>query len=83
MTAYDHDFTLSFTVKGSRCPHGEDVSGADLRQAVQRRLNSLSDMILVTVCGAPFDSAEHEIPKPVQLGFTFQFPCREGVGIIS
>jgi len=52
---YNHAFTIAFEVKSSN-PHGEDLTGGELREALLRRVNELSDEEFVEACDAPFDS---------------------------
>ena len=58
---YNHAFCIGFEVAGSTHPEGEDVTPAQLREALLRRVRELgfSDEWL-EACGAPFDTYEEE-----------------------
>lgn len=57
-TKWNHAYDFGFEVK-SNDEHAGDVTGADLRKALQARLDSLSDTDLLGACDA-FDSCEEE-----------------------
>lgn len=52
---FNHAFDLGFSLE-SHHPHGEDVTPAMLRGALEARLASLSDDELLEAVGAPFDT---------------------------
>lgn len=58
MKTYNHGFDLGFSIGGSTTPDGEDLTAAQLREGLQKRINSLSDDELLEALGAPFDSYE-------------------------
>jgi hypothetical protein len=60
MTKYNHAYTFGFEVPGSTDETGEDVTGAQLREALLERVNRLSDEEMVEACEAPYDTFEEE-----------------------
>lgn len=56
---YSHAFDIAFQLYSNH-PTGDDVTGAQLRAAINARLASLSDAELVEAVGLPFDSSPDE-----------------------
>ncbi len=52
---YNHALDIAFEVV-TKDKEGEDIQGVVLRNALQKRLDSLSDEELEEACGAPFDT---------------------------
>lgn len=61
-TLYNHAYDIGFSIETSDASGGM-VMGRQFREAIERRLSSLSDDELIEAVGMPFDS--HEVPKPV------------------
>lgn len=59
MSQYNHAFDIAFSLV-SGCPTGESVTGSQLREALNKRLLSLTDEDLVEAVGMPFDTYEEE-----------------------
>lgn len=59
MMRYNHTFFIGFTCI-TKHPEGEDVTPAQLREAILKRLAGASDGELLEACGAPFDTYEVE-----------------------
>ena len=57
MKYYNHAFDIAFSLT-SECPTGDDVTGTQLRAAIEQRLLNLTDDELVEAAGMPFDSYE-------------------------
>lgn len=58
MAKYNHAFSFGFELVNED-PEG-NTTGAELRYALLKRLNSLPDDELVEACGAPFDTYEED-----------------------
>lgn len=58
MTTYDHAYSFEFSVSGSTCEEGSDLTAEQLRHKLKERIDSLSDEDLMVTLGAPFDSYE-------------------------
>ena len=58
---YNHAFTIAFSVPGSKCPDGEDVTAEQMAAALQLRIKDLmaNDEMLEAV-GAPFDTFKED-----------------------
>jgi len=59
MERYNHMFTVAFEVVSNQ-EDGEDVTGAMLRKAILKRLDSIGDEELEHACGAPDDTYKEE-----------------------
>jgi hypothetical protein len=53
-------FCLDFTVAGCLDQYGEDVAGADMRQALITTLSGLDDSDLEKVCGWQYSQKEYD-----------------------
>lgn len=58
MTTYNHAYDFAFSVSGSTCEEGLDLTAAQLRHKLRERIDSLTDEELMEALGAPFDSYE-------------------------
>jgi hypothetical protein len=58
MPKFNHAYTLSFEIT-SKHEEGEDLTGLDLRKALLKRLDNLSDDDMLEAC-EPFDTFEIE-----------------------
>lgn len=56
---YNHAFTIAFECH-SNAERGDDVTGAQLRNALLRRLRRISDEEMIEACGLPYDTFEEE-----------------------
>ena len=61
-TTYNHAYTLAFSLDSSL--KDGHVTGRELRQALQARLDDLGDGELIEACGAPDDTYENDAVKP-------------------
>jgi hypothetical protein len=57
---FNHAYTIGFEISGSSEANAADVTGAQLREALQSRLASLTDDQLKSACDSPFDTHEEE-----------------------
>lgn len=56
MTTYNHAYDIAFSISGSKCKDGTDVTGAQLRKALLKKLAGLTDDgLMCTVC-YPYDT---------------------------
>lgn len=54
-------FTIAFQVSGCKTENAEDITAQEIRNAINKRINSLSDEELVNeAVGAPYDSHVEE-----------------------
>jgi len=58
MPTYNHAFDIAFAIPHSSDPTGENVTAIEIRQAIYKRLNSLSDDELLEAVGLPFHTYE-------------------------
>lgn len=56
MPKFNHAYTLSFEITSNH-EEGEDLTGLDLRKALLKRLDDLSDDDMLEAC-EPFDTFE-------------------------
>jgi hypothetical protein len=61
-TTYNHAYTLAFSLNSAR--KDGYVTGRELRQALQARLDDLGDGELIEACGAPDETLENDAVKP-------------------
>jgi len=60
-TTYNHAYTIAFSVSGSTHPKGEDVTPAQLREALEARIVDLTkNGEWEEAVGAPFDTYEEQ-----------------------
>jgi hypothetical protein len=59
---YNHAYTLAFSL--SSASKDGHVTGGELRQAIQARLDDLGDGELIEACGVPDDTYENDAVKP-------------------
>lgn len=64
MPKYNHAFTIGFEVV-SRLESGHDVTGSQLREAIESRLKRLTDDEILETCDSPYDTYEIEEEKNV------------------
>jgi len=59
---YNHAFEIAFSVPGSTCPNGTDVTAAQLIAALHERIRDLShsEDELLEAIGAPYDTYEEQ-----------------------
>jgi len=57
---FNHAYTFAVEIPGSESETAEDVTGAQLRVALIKRISSLSDAELLEACDAPYDTMEEE-----------------------
>lgn len=58
---YNHAFTIAFSVPGSKCPDGEDVTAEQMAAALQLRIKDLmANNEMLEAVGAPFDTFEED-----------------------
>lgn len=62
MPTFNHAFDVCFEIAGSKSEDASDVTAAQARAAITKRLESMSDEELLAHMGAPFDTHE-EAPK--------------------
>lgn len=67
MKTFNHAFDFAFSISGSSDPEG-NVSGQELRAAIQMKLNQMDDAELIECCGMPFDSYEEFNPASPDTG---------------
>jgi len=60
MPKFNHMFTIAFEVKSDH--NGPDVTGKELKKALQKRLDNLSETEMAEACGLP-DETELEDSK--------------------
>lgn len=60
MKTYNHAMTIAFALEHSTHPTGEDITGAQLRVALQKRLDQTPDDELEEACLPPYDTYEEE-----------------------
>lgn len=58
MITFNHAYAFCFSVKGSLCEDGSDVTPKDIREAMMSRLAELTDGELMEAVDCPFDSIE-------------------------
>jgi hypothetical protein len=54
---YNHAFSIAFELYSNH-EWGDDITPAELRSAIQRRLDNLPDEKLIEAVGEPFDTIE-------------------------
>ena len=59
MPAYDHAFTIAFSMKSNH-PEAEDITPQQFRHAILARLAAVVDDELLEAVGPPFDTYQHE-----------------------
>lgn len=61
VATYNHAFTIAFSVPGSKCPDGEDVTAEQMAAALQLRIKDLmANNEMLEAVGAPFDTFEEQ-----------------------
>jgi hypothetical protein len=55
---FTHAYDIAFEVKTDK--EWRAVTAQDLRDALTRRLNNMSDREIIEACGAPFDTSDEE-----------------------
>lgn len=69
MPRYNHAFDVAFDVHSDHSGSEDDeVPASELRKALQRRLDSMSDCEIVEACGTPFDTVDEEEDEPKSAG---------------
>jgi hypothetical protein len=66
---YNHAFDIAFSLV-SQHPTGEDVTADMLRNALQKRLDSMGDDEIMEAAGAPTDT--YEVPELPMQRFAFK-----------
>lgn len=54
---YNHAYTFAFSLESGH-PTGDDVTGAQLREAMFKRAKDIDDAEMLEACGMPFDTYE-------------------------
>lgn len=61
VATYNHAFTIAFSVPGSKCPDGEDVTAEQMAAALQLRIKDLmANNEMLEAVGAPYDTYKEQ-----------------------